>query len=78
MARGQRKPIEEKIREKEEVIAALKARVASEEKELAELKKEKREKEVESISFLLEESNLSIEEAKEILGQHIAGMAGVC
>ena len=78
MARGQRKPIEEKIREKEEVIAALKARVASEEKELAELKKEKREKEVEAISFLLEESNLSIEEAKEILGQHIAGMAGVC
>ena len=78
MARGQRKPIEEKIREKEEVIAALKARVASEEKELAELKKEKREKEMEAISFLLEESNLSIEEAKEILGQHIAGMAGVC
>lgn len=78
MARGQRKPIEEKIREKEEVIAALKARVASEEKELAEMKKEKREKEMEAISFLLEESNLSIEEAKEILGQHIAGMAGVC
>ncbi|MBQ7780820.1 MAG: hypothetical protein IJ405_02185 [Lachnospiraceae bacterium] len=75
MARGQRKPIEEKIREKEEVIAALKVRVSSEEKELAELKKEKREKEMEAISSLLEESNLSIEEAKEILGQHIAGLA---
>ncbi len=76
MARGQRKPIEEKIREKEEVIAALKVRVSSEEKELAELKKEKREKEMEAISSMLEESNLSIEEAKEIIGQHIAEMAG--
>ena len=76
MARGQRKSIEEKIREKEEVIAALKVRVSSEEKELAELKKEKREKEMEAISSMLEESNLSIEEAKEILGQHIAGLSG--
>ena len=76
MARGQRKPIEDKIREKEEVIAALKVRVASEEKELAELKKEKREKEMEAISVMLEESNISIEEAKEIIGQHIAAMVG--
>ncbi len=78
MARGQRKPIEDKIREKEEVIAALKIRISSEEKELAELRKEKREKEMAAISSMLEESNLSIEEAKEILGQHIAGAAGVC
>ena len=76
MARGQRKPIEDKIREKEEVIAALKARRSSEEKELAELRKEKREKEVAAISSMLEESNLSIEAAKEILGKHIAGMVG--
>ena len=76
MARGQRKPIEDKIREKEEVIAALKVRISSEEKELAELRKEKREKEVAAISSMLEESNLSIEEAKEILGKHIAGMVG--
>ena len=78
MARGQRKPIEDKIREKEEVIAALKIRISSEEKELAELRKEKREKEMAAISSMLEESNLSIEEAKEILEQHIAGVAGVC
>lgn len=78
MARGQRKPIEDKIREKEEVIAALKIRISSEEKELAELRKEKREKEMAAISSMLEESNLSIEEAKEILGQHIASAAGVC
>lgn len=76
MARGQRKPIEDKIREKEEVIAALKVRVSAEEKELAELKKEKRDKEVAAISAMLEESNISIEEAKEILGQHIAETAG--
>ena len=76
MARGQRKPIEDKIREKEELIAALKVRVSSEEKELAELKKERREKEMEAISSMLEESNLSIEDAKEILGHHIASMVG--
>ncbi|MGN0431604.1 MAG: hypothetical protein ACI4EQ_04525 [Lachnospiraceae bacterium] len=76
MARGQRKSIDEKIREKEDLIAALKIRVSSEEKELNELRKEKREKEVEAISSMLAESNISVEEAKEILGQHIACMAG--
>lgn len=76
MARGQRKSIEDKIREKEEVIAALKIRVSSEEKELAELKKEKREKEMAAISCMLEESNISIEKAKEIIGNHIAAMVG--
>ncbi len=72
MARGQRKPIEEKIREKEEVIAALKVRIQSEERELAELKKEKRSKELEMITALLEDANISVEEAKEIIENHVA------
>lgn len=71
MARGQRKPIEDKIRDKEEMIAALKVRIQSEERELAELKKEKRNKELEAITSLLEDANISVEEAKEILVNHV-------
>lgn len=72
MARGQRKSIEEKIREKEEVIGALKIRIQSEERELAELKKEKRSKELEMITALLEDANISVEEAKTIIENHVA------
>lgn len=72
MARGQRKPVEDKIREKEEVIAALKVRVQSEEKELAELKAEKKSKELQEITNLLEDANISVDEAREILEQHVA------
>lgn len=73
MARGQRKPIEEKIREKEAVIAGIRSRLQAEEKELAELKKEKRSREVEQITTMLKEVNISIDEAKAILEQHAAG-----
>lgn len=41
MARGQRKSIDEKIREKEELIGALKVRIQSEERELNDLITEK-------------------------------------
>ena len=44
MARGQRKTIEEKIAEKEEVIQALRTRIKSEQSELELLQKEKRDK----------------------------------
>lgn len=76
MARGQRKPLEEKIREKEELIAGLKIRIQSEERELAELKKEKRNREVEMLTAMLEDVNISVEEAKEILAQHISCVTG--
>mgnify|MGYP001079798860 FL=1 len=75
MARGQRKPIEEKIREKEELIAGLKERLHAEEKELAELKKEKRSREIETITLMLEEADISIDEAREIIAQHVSGIA---
>ena len=71
MARGQRKPIEEKIREKEELITSLKTRLQSEEKELSELQKEKQYKELEALSEMLEEANMTVAEAREILEQHI-------
>lgn len=67
MARGVRKPIEEKIREKREVIASLKKRIQKENAELEELLKEERERNLETLNSLLSEMNLSPEEAAEIL-----------
>ena len=46
MARGQRKTVEEKIAEKEELIQALRIRLKSEQNELDLLYKEKREREL--------------------------------
>jgi len=67
MARGVRKPIEEKIREKKEVIESLKRRIQKENEELEELIKEERERNLEALSAFLSEVNLSPEEAAEIL-----------
>ncbi len=44
MARGQRKTVEEKIAEKEEVILTLRTKLKSEQSELDALYKEKRDK----------------------------------
>lgn len=71
MARGVRKPIEEKIREKKEVIAALQVRVQKEKEELAELLKEEKERSLSALSSLLAEVNLSPKEAAEILKEKI-------
>lgn len=71
MARGQRKKVEEKIAEKEELIAALKTRLKSEQSELDALYKEKREKDLEEISRLLEESGLNVDEASGILQEYL-------
>lgn len=67
MARGVRKPIEEKIREKREVIDALKKKIQKENEELEELLREERERNLEVLSNFLSEVNLSPEEATEIL-----------
>ena len=49
MARGVRKPVEEKIREKQEIIHALKVRIQKEQEELEVLLKEEREKNMEML-----------------------------
>lgn len=67
MARGVRKPIEEKIREKRELIESLKRRIQKENEELEELIKEERERNLEVLSAFLSEVSLSPEEATEIL-----------
>ena len=54
MARGQRKTIEEKISEKENLIESLKIRLKSEQRELEELHKEKREVDMKALHEVLE------------------------
>lgn len=74
MARGQRKSIDEKIREKEELIGALKVRIQSEERELNDLLTEKRNKEAEAITRMLAEAGISMEEAKNLIAQHVVDL----
>lgn len=71
MARGQRKTIEEKISEKEELIGALKIRLKSEQAELDALYKEKREKALESLNQMIDSSGLELCEVSELLQQYI-------
>lgn len=71
MPRGQRKTIDEKITAKQELIEALMTRVESEQRELEELYQEKRHKELEAVSDLIEEAGLSPEEAASVLQQYI-------
>ncbi len=71
MARGQRKSIEEKIAEKEELIGALKVRLKSEQTELDGLYKEKKEKALEGLNQIIDSSGLELSEVSEVLQQYI-------
>ena len=71
MARGQRKTIDEKITAKQGLIEALLTRVESEKRELEELYEEKRRKELETVSDLIEEAGLSPEEVASLLQQYL-------
>jgi len=73
MARGQRKTIDEKITAKQELIEALTTRVESEKRELEELYQEKRKKELEAVSELIEESGLEPDEVAAVLHQYLEG-----
>lgn len=70
MPRGQRKSLEEKIQAKQELINALNIRIESEERELEELYEQKRRKELEAVSDLIE-AGLAPEEVTEVLQQYI-------
>lgn len=67
MARGQRKSIEEKIQAKQQILDALLVRVESEKRELAELVEEKRRKELEAVSDMIEDYGLAPDEVTEAL-----------
>lgn len=71
MARGQRKTLEEKIAAKLELIEALTTRVESEKRELEEMYQEKRKKELEAVSDIIEEAGLEPEEVAEVLQQYL-------
>lgn len=71
MARGQRKPIEEKIAKKEEIINALQIRIKSEKEELNCLYEEKRVKDLEILDNIIKSSGLSEYEITEVLQSYI-------
>lgn len=71
MARGQRKSVEDKIAEKEELILALRTRLKSEQSELDTLYKEKRDKDLEELNKLLTTTGLNVNEASDILQEYI-------
>lgn len=71
MARGQRKTIEEKMEQKQQLIEALMIRVESEKRELAELKEEKKRKELESVSNLIGDYGLAPEDVELALQQFL-------
>lgn len=71
MARGQRKSIEEKIRQKQEVIDALETRIEHEREELEALISEQKQKEVETLYDFIQASNLSVYEATEALKNYV-------
>ena len=75
MARGQRRTIEEKIAEKEELIAALRTRLKSEQSELDALNREKKNRDLDSLNQLLESTGLDISEASDILQDDIQNRA---
>lgn len=67
MARGPRKTVEEKIAEKEEIVAALQTRIKSEQNELEALYNEKKLKDLESLDEMIRTSGLSEYEVSEAL-----------
>ena len=71
MPRGQRKSLEEKIQAKQELINALNIRIESEQRELEEMFEQKRRKELEAVSDIIEDSGLAPEEVTEVLQQYI-------
>ena len=71
MPRGQRKSLEEKIQAKQELINALNIRMESEQRELEELFEQKKRKELEAGSDIIDYEGLAPEEVTEVLQQYI-------
>ncbi len=73
MARGQRRSIEEKIQQKQDVIDSLEVRLEHEREELEALLSEQKQKEVETLYDFIKASDLDVEEATELLKKHLSG-----
>lgn len=72
MARGQRKSIEEKIKEKKEIINSLKIRLEKENDELKELLNEQKQQEIENLYELIKSTKLSVDEVTEVLQEYLS------
>ena len=71
MARGQRKSIEEKIAEKQDLINSLNSRLEKETEELNSLLNEQKYQEIENLYELVKASNLSVEDITAILNGYL-------
>ena len=60
-----------KIQAKQELIDALNIRIESEQRELEEMFEQKRRKELEAVSDIIEDAGLAPEEVTEVLQQYI-------
>ncbi len=72
MARGQRKSIEDKIAEKEELINALNIRLEKENNELKDLLREQKHQEIEVLYDFIKGADLSVCEATEALQEYLS------
>lgn len=72
MARGQRKSIEEKIQQKQELIESIETRLDHERKELEVLLSEQQQQEVKNLNDFLKTFGLSVNEATEVLQQYLS------
>lgn len=71
MARGPRKSLEDKIREKEELVQGLKRRVKAEQEELDALYAEKKNQELAEINSLISAAGIDPGKAVEILREYV-------
>ena len=71
MAGGQRKSIEEKIAEKQDLINSLNSRLEKETEELNSLLNEQKYQEIENLYELVKASNLSVEDVTAILNGYL-------
>lgn len=71
MARGKKRSIEEKIADKEELIAALQRRIKAEQEELEAFYNEKKLKDLEGLDSLVKTAGLSSEEVEEALNLYL-------
>ncbi len=72
MARGQRKSIDEKIQQKEELIKSIETRLEHERQELEDLFTEKQQQEVKALNELIKAAGLSVQEVTEVLHQYLS------
>lgn len=71
MARGRKKPLEEKINAKEDLIESLQTRIKTEQKELEALYNEKKLEDLDSLNELIKTSGLSEYEVTEAIESYL-------